>query len=71
MFLISQKISADHKGPKLKYKLCYGQSKIAKLCFLPLVMCCLLLWQLGQLFLKSFLFQSCNIRVAHEFDATD
>ena len=21
--------------------------------------------------LKSFLFQSCNIRVAHEFDATD
>ena len=23
------------------------------------------------IFLKSFLFQSCNIRVAHEFDATD
>ena len=33
MFLISQKISADLKGPKLKYKLRYGQSKIAKLCF--------------------------------------
>ena len=47
MFLFSQKISADLKGPKLKYKLCYGPSKIAKLCFLPLVMCCLLLWQLG------------------------
>ena len=47
MFLISQNISADLKGPKLKYKLRYGQSKIAKLCFLPLVMCCLLLSQLG------------------------
>ena len=31
MFLISQKISADLKGPKLKYKLRYGQSKIAKI----------------------------------------
>ena len=41
-----------------------------KLFFLPLVMCCLLLWQLGKLFLKSFLFQSCNIRVAHDFAAT-
>ena len=31
MFLFSQKISADLKGPKLKYKLRYGQSKIPKI----------------------------------------